>query len=417
MTKGEGCYIWDMENRRYLDFTAGIAVNALGHADPEMCNLIAHQSRTLIHASNLYYNPWTPALSELMIRETQHQVSGSPLSQVFISNSGSEANEAALKFARKVAYVKDPSPSSRKRKILSFYNSFHGRTFGSLSATPNPKYQAPFGPMLPGFDYGTFNDIDSLGSLINAEETCAVIVEPIQGEGGVNVATPKFLTVLREHCDRAGALLIFDEIQCGLSRTGSLWAHSSLAPGVHPDILTTAKALGNGIPIGGTLVSEESVAPHIKTGDHGTTFGGNPFACRIAHYVFSRLSTDREILDAISRKSALFVSFFTDTLQKKFPGVFTELRGRGLILGMQLGPGQEEMAAEIVTASRERGLLVITAGEGVLRIVPPLIISEEEIQEGLGILEEAVEVVCRRGKEDSKRIVEGTKGQQELAGW
>ncbi|KAL9622307.1 MAG: hypothetical protein Q9160_003318 [Pyrenula sp. 1 TL-2023] len=411
MTKGEGCYIWDMENRRYLDFTAGIAVNALGHADPEMCNLIMHQSRTLIHASNLYHNPWTPALSQLMVDETQRQVPGSPLTQAFISNSGSEANEAALKFARKVAYAKDPS--SHKRKILSFHNSFHGRTYGSLSATPNQKYQAPFGPMLPGFSYGSFNDTSSLSSLITPS-TCAVIVEPIQGEGGVNVATPEFLQALRHHCTLNSALLIFDEIQCGLSRTGSLWAHSAY-PDTHPDILTTAKALGNGIPIGATLVSGSSVAPHIKTGDHGTTFGGNPFVCRIAHYVFSRLATDATILSSIPGKSALITSFFTNTLQRKFPGLFSEIRGRGLILGMQLAEGHEEKAAKIVTAARERGLLVITAGNGVLRIVPPLVISEEEIGEGLRVLEEAVGVVWREGMGQNVEV-EGTKGQQEMAG-
>lgn len=404
MVTGEGCYVWDMENRKYLDFMAGIAVTSLGHGDERICRLIAQQAGILIHSSNLYHNAWTPALSKLLISETQKQSPGSKLSQVFISNSGSEANEAALKFARKVAYSKNPN--SDQRDVLSFHGSFHGRTFGPLSATPNQKYQAPFGPMLPGFRYGKFNDIPSLSSSIT-EKTCGVIVEPIQGEGGVNDATPEFLKALREHCDRVGAILIFDEIQCGLSRTGNLWAHS--VTGVHPDILTTAKALGNGIPIGATLVSGESVAPHIKTGDHGTTFGGNPFACRIAHHVFERLAA-KEIQEAVEEKSKLFTKAYV-TLSSKYPGIFTEIRGRGLILGFQLSDEAKGKAAEVVTAARERGLLIITAGDGALRIVPPLIISEEEIKGGMEILDRAMQVVFKE-----RDHVDKTKGQQEMVG-
>ncbi len=402
MVRGGGCYVWDMENRQYLDFTAGIAVNSLGHADERISRLVAHQSELLIHASNLYHNAWTPTLSKSLISETQRQSPGSSLSQVFISNSGSEANEAALKFARKVAYSKNPD--SDQREILSFHGSFHGRTLGSLSATPNQKYQAPFGPMLPGFKYGVFNDIDSLSSLIT-EKTCGVIVEPIQGEGGVNVAEPEFLKAIRDHCDRVGAVLIFDEIQCGLSRTGDLWAHT--ASGVHPDILTTAKALGNGIPIGATLVSGETVAPHIKTGDHGTTFGGNPFACRIAHHVFERLAA-AEMQQAVREKSEIFINGYHKLCQK-YEGVFTELRGRGLILGFQLSDEAKAKAPEVITAARERGLLVITAGDGALRIVPPLIISEEEIKGGLAILDRAMAVVFNRPDQVNKTV-----GQQEM---
>lgn len=396
--------MWDMENRHYLDFTAGIAVNSLGHADKRITRLIAHQAEILIHASNLYHNAWTPALSKLLISETQRQSPGSSLSQIFVSNSGSEANEAALKFARKVAYSKNPD--SDQREILSFHGSFHGRTLGSLSATPNQKYQAPFGPMLPGFKYGEFNDIESLPSLIT-EKTCGVIVEPIQGEGGINVATPAFLKAMREQCDRVGSVLIFDEIQCGLSRTGDLWAHT--ASGVHPDILTTAKALGNGIPIGATFVSGESVAPHIKTGDHGTTFGGNPFACRVAHHVFERLAA-LEMQQAVKEKSKIFTSAYA-TLSNKYPGIFTEMRGRGLILGFQLSREAKGKAGEIVTAARERGLLVITAGDGALRLVPPLIISEEEIKAGMEILDNSMAVVFNKPDH-----VDNTRGQQEMAG-
>lgn len=404
MVRGQGCYLWDMENRRYLDFTAGIAVNSLGHADERISGLISHQAELLIHASNLYHNAWTPALSHLLISETQRQSPGSSLSQVFISNSGSEANEAALKFARKVAYSKNPD--SDQREILSFHGSFHGRTFGSLSATPNHKYQAPFGPMLPGFKYGDFNDVESLPSLIT-EKTCGVIVEPIQGEGGVNVATKEFLTAIREHCDRVGAVLIFDEIQCGLSRTGDLWAYT--ASGVHPDILTTAKALANGIPIGATFVSGESVAPYIKTGDHGTTFGGNPFSCRIAHHVFERLAAEG-MQQSVKEKSKVFAQAYR-SLSEKYPGVFTEMRGRGLILGFQLSDEAKGKAPQIISAARERGLLVIAAGDGVLRLVPPLVISEEEIRSGIEILDQAMAVVFQTSDR-----VGGTRGQQEMAG-
>lgn len=389
--QGDGCFLFDNENRQYLDFTAGIAVVSLGHNDPEINRLIAHQAQQLIHASNLYHNPWTPTLSKTLIEETKKQSPGSPLTQVFISNSGSEANEAAIKFARKVTYAKDPNSS--QRDIVSFHGSFHGRTYGSLSATPNKKYQAPFGPMLQGFRYGTYNDVAGVEELIN-ENTAGVIVEPIQGEGGINVATPEFLQALRRRCDEVGAVLIFDEIQCGLSRTGNLWAYT--ASGVHPDILTSAKALGNGIPIGATIVSGTTVAPYINTGDHGTTFGGSPFACRVAHHVFSRLAKAK-MQEEVRNKSTLFFSFF-DTINEKFPGVFSEVRGKGLIVGYQLSDAAKAKATEIVTAARERGLLIITAGDGVIRIVPPLVISPEEIKKGLAILEDAIGVVFNESR-------------------
>ena len=404
MVQGKGCVLYDNENRAFLDFTAGIAVNSLGHADPELARIIENQAQTLIHASNLYYNPWTPTLSKLLIEETQKQSPGSHLTQVFISNSGSEANEAAIKFARKVQYAKDPE--SAQRDIVSFRESFHGRTYGALSATPNKKYQPPFGPMLPGFRYGTFNDLEGVKDLVN-ENTAGVIVEPIQGEGGINVATPEFLAALRKRCDEVGAILIFDEIQCGLSRTGDLWAHT--ASNVQPDILTSAKALGNGIPIGATLISGQTVAPFIKTGDHGTTFGGNPFACRVAHHIFSRLA-DSKLQEDVRIKSTLFFSAY-ETMKEKYPGVLTAVRGRGLIVGYQLSDQAKPKATEVITAARERGLLIITAGDGVIRIVPPLVISAEEINHGLAILDEAMTAVFAQPDEVSK-----TPGQQEMQG-
>lgn len=302
-------------------------------------------------------------------------------SKVFICNSGSEANEAAIKFARKVGKVRNPSGT--QHEIVSFQNSFHGRTMGSLSATPNPKYQKPFAPMIPGFRYGTYNDIAGINDLVT-ENTCGVLIEPIQGEGGINVATPDFLQALRARCNEVGAVLVYDEIQCGLSRTGQLWAHGILPPLAHPDILTTAKALGNGFPIGATIVTE-AVAKCIITGDHGTTFGGNPLACRLAHHIFTRLS-DPNLQKAVLEKEQTFRKGF-ETLQQRFPDLVREVRGRGLILGLQLTIDP----TPIVTAARERGLLVITCGTNTLRFVPPLIISEGEIHEGLAILGEAMQ--------------------------
>ncbi|KAF3766041.1 acetylornithine and succinylornithine aminotransferase [Cryphonectria parasitica EP155] len=378
--QGEGSYLWDIENRRYLDFTSGIAVNSLGHCDPELSRIIADQAKTLIHASNLYFNPWTGALSKLLVEKTLASGAMQGAHSVFICNSGSEANEAAIKFARKAGKVVDPSGA--KHELVSFNGAFHGRTMGSLSATPNPKYQQPFSPMLPGFKYGNINNISALNELVT-DKTCGVIIEPIQGEGGVQVVNDDFLIALARRCREVGAVLVYDEIQCGLSRTGTLWAHGQLPKEAHPDILTTAKALGNGFPIGAVLVSKD-VSEKIKVGDHGTTFGGNPLACRLAHNIVTRLA-DPALQQDVAAKSAVFSSAFKQ-LQARFPDLITEIRGRGLILGLQL----TQDPTPIVKAARERGLLVITAGTNTLRFVPPLTITEAEIQEGMKILEEAI---------------------------
>ncbi|KAL7623720.1 acetylornithine aminotransferase [Parahypoxylon ruwenzoriense] len=377
---GKGSYLTDLEGRRYLDFTAGIAVNALGHSDPGLTHAITAQAQTLLHTSNLYFNTWTGALSKMLVEKTIESGALHDAATVFVCNSGSEANEAAIKFSRKVGKVLDPS--GEKFEFVSFYNSFHGRTMGSLSATPNPKYQEPFSPMVPGFKYGNYNDIGAINDLVT-DKTCGVIIEPIQGEGGVNVATDEFLTALAKRCREVGAVLIYDEIQCGLSRTGTLWAHGHLPKDAHPDIITTAKALGNGFPIGATIVNRH-VSEKIKIGDHGTTFGGNPMACRVGHYVLSRLSQPELQRDVLT-KSKVFRKRL-ERMRERFPDLITEIRGRGLILGMQL----TQDPSPIVKAARERGLLVITCGTNTLRFVPPLTVSEEEIESGLAILEEAI---------------------------
>ncbi|KXJ96692.1 acetylornithine and succinylornithine aminotransferase [Microdochium bolleyi] len=380
--RGEGSHLWDLENRKYLDFTSGIAVNGLGHCDPGVARILADQSTTLMHASNLYYNPWTGALSKLLVEKTRETGGMHDAATVFVCNSGSEANEAAIKFARKVGKLRGGDEGG-KHEIVSFQGSFHGRTMGSLSATPNPKYQKPFSPMLPGFKYGTYNDVSALNELVT-ESTCGVIIEPIQGEGGVNVATDEFLTALAKRCREVGAVLIYDEIQCGMSRTGTFWAHSHLPAEAHPDVITTAKALGNGFPIGAAVING-TVSEAMMVGDHGTTFGGNPLACRLAHYTVSRLS-DEGLQSEVLAKEKLFRAKFEE-LQARYPELVSEIRGKGLILGLQL----TQDPTPIVQAARERGLLVITCGTNTLRFVPPLTITEEEIAQGLAVLEQAIE--------------------------
>ena len=316
---------------------------------------------------------------------------------VFICNSGTEANEAAIKFARKSGKIVDPS--GEKYEVVSFQNSFHGRTMGALSATPNPKYQKPFAPMLPGFKYGTYNDVAGINELVT-EKTCGVIVEPIQGEGGVIVGTEEFLVALAKRCREVGAVLIYDEIQCGLSRTGTFWAHASLPKEAHPDIISTAKALGNGFPIGATIVNGK-VNDRIVVGDHGTTFGGNPLGSRLAHYIVSRLS-EHKLQEEVLAKSKIFIKHM-EQLQQKYPGLVTEIRGRGLHLGLQL----TQDPTPIVTACRERGLLIITAGTNTLRFVPSLTITEEEIEKGFKVLDEAMRVVMTPGEKPVGKQVHG----------
>ncbi|OAL72361.1 acetylornithine aminotransferase [Trichophyton violaceum] len=384
MARGSGCYLWDMENKQYLDFTAGIAVTSLGHSDPGLSQVLSEQH--------------TGKLSQALVSTTLTSGAMRTATQAFICNSGTEANEAALKFARKVGHSLDTTGA--KHEIVSFQGSFHGRTFGALSATPNPKYQAPFAPMVPGFKYGKYNDIEQLPTLIT-DKTCGVIVEPIQGEGGVNVASAEFLTALRARCDQVGAVLIFDEIQCGLSRTGSLWAHAhpSLRPKngskpAHPDILTTAKALGNGFPIGATIISSDTVGKYIKVGDHGTTFGGSPLACAVGNHVLTRLA-NKDLQDSVNSRSQTLIKGLK-RLQERYPDAVSEIRGRGLILGLQLTAPYVSKVSDILGSARDKGLLIISAGDGCIRFVPPLVINDAEIEVGLGILDEAMGEVVNK---------------------
>ncbi|CAG8469114.1 6056_t:CDS:2 [Paraglomus occultum] len=381
ITSGKGSYVYDTSNRRYLDFTAGIAVSALGHADQELAHVLYDQALKLIHSSNLFHNQQSGELAELLVNSTRES-GGFDAAKVFFSNSGTEANEGAMKFARKWGkHV--AKPGQDKYGFVSFLNSFHGRSMGALSVTPQPKYQAPFAPMVPGCTYAPFNDVEKVREFIN-EGTCGVIVEPVQGEGGIYEASFEFLSALRSRCDEVGALLIYDEIQCGLGRTGKLWAHGYYPKNCHPDIVTMAKPLANGIPIG-AIMATSRVADVIGIGDHGTTFGGNPLACRAALSVVSRLKSPALLSNVTDVGN--YIKSRLESFVQKYPKVAAEVRGKGLILGLQLNVDP----VPLLQLARDRGLLVITAGKNVVRLVPPLNLKKEEAKEGMDILEAALD--------------------------
>lgn len=378
--KGQGAHLWDMEGRQYIDFTAGIAVTALGHAHPEVARILYDQALTLVHSSNLYHNMWTGELSRQLVEATKASGGMHDASRVFLANSGTEANEAALKFARKHG----KQLADDKTEFVTFESSFHGRSMGALSVTPNPKYQAPFAPLIPGVKVAK-TTLESIKEVIS-DKTCGIIIEPVQGEGGVRPVETEFLVELKKLAKEHGALVIHDEIQCGLGRTGRLWAHGRLPKEAHPDILTMAKALGNGYPIGATMITEK-VEQALKVGDHGTTYGGNPLGARVGSYVLSQVS-DVDFLSDVSKKSEIFRSYFEE-LKKDFPESIVEVRGEGLLLGIQF----KEDPSKIVDAARERGLLVITAGGNTVRFVPALNIKDDVIKAGLDIFRDAVGAV------------------------
>lgn len=383
-THGKGTSLFDLENNEYIDFSAGIAVTALGHANPQVAEIIAKQAKTLMHCSNLFYNLHAGELANKLVHKTRGSGGMQDAQRVFLCNSGTEANEAALKFARKYGKL----ISDDKIEIITFTNAFHGRTMGALSVTPNPKYQQPFMPLIPGVQVCDPTDINSVKSIISKQKTCAVIIEPIQGEGGISTIDSEFLVQLRQLCTENDVVLIYDEIQCGLGRTGKLWAHSHLPQNAHPDILTMAKALGNGFPIGATMITEK-VERALKVGDHGTTYGGNPLACSIGLYVLDQVS-DEIFLSNVVQKSEKFIQGLTKITNKHSEHVL-ELRGKGLILGLRLADSIE--AGSVVDACRENGLIVILAGQNVVRLVPALNIDNEAIEAGLQILSSAIDDV------------------------
>jgi len=368
LERGEGVYLYDMEGHRYLDFVAGIAVNALGYGDPEMLAAIQAQAAKLIHVSNLYH---TIPHVELARRLVEHSFAD----RVFFCNSGTEANEAAIKFARKWTRSQF---GEGKAKLVAFSGAFHGRTMGSLALTPRDKYQKPFAPLMPQVTTATFNDLASAEAAID-DATCAVFVEPLQGEGGVNPATHEFLRGLRELCDAHNALLVVDEVQCGLGRTGTLWAHEPA--GIMPDIMTLAKPLGGGLPIGATLVTED-VAQVMVPGDHGSTFAANSLVTALACVVFDRIS-DPAFLAGVREKGRYLRRRLQALQDEGLP--ISQIRGQGLIWGLETSLD----ASKVVAAGYEEGILVAVAGEHVVRLVPPLVIERQHIDELMPCLKRA----------------------------
>jgi acetylornithine/N-succinyldiaminopimelate aminotransferase len=369
LERGEGVRLYDTEGKSYLDFVSGIAVNALGYGDPDVLRAIREQSEQLMHVSNLYYTAPQGQLAKMLVER-------SFADKVFFCNSGTESVEAALKFARKWA---KEGFGPDKVDLVSFSNGFHGRTMGALSVTPRAHYQDPFRPLLPGTKLGTFNDLASAEALID-DQTCAVIVEPIQGEGGVNPATPEFLQGLRALCDRHHALLIFDEVQVGMGRTGTLWAHEPY--GVTPDLMTLAKPLAGGLPMGATLMTQ-AVADAMAPGDHGSTFAANPLAAAVAQVVLGKIS-DPAFLEHV-RWAGSYLEEGLGDLQQKYPHV-REIRGRGLIYGI----AADLDVAPAVQACFDEGMLVCKAGNEVLRLLPPLVVQQADLDESLAILDRAL---------------------------
>jgi acetylornithine/N-succinyldiaminopimelate aminotransferase len=369
LERGNGVYLFDMDGNRYLDFVSGLAVNALGYGDYEVLKAIEAQAAKLMHVSNLYHTIPSARLAQKLV---EHSFAD----RIFFCNSGTEAWEASLKFCRKwgnTTFEKNP-----KYRFIAMHNSFHGRTYGSISTTGQPKYHKGFEPLLPGIDFAEFNNLASVEQLAG-DETCAVLVEPVQAEGGVYPATPEFLAGLRKLCDQRGMLLVFDEIQVGLGRTGSLWAHQQY--GVEPDIMTLAKALGGGLPIGVALLRQK-VADAIKPGDHAATFGANPVSCAVALTVFDKLIAPG-FMAGVKERSDHFHTRLSK-LVERWPQQLKEVRGRGLIVGVV----SEKPAADYIAAFRKRNVLVASAGPNVVRFLPPLVTDKGQLDEVVDIFAE-----------------------------
>ncbi|GAB5490279.1 MAG: aspartate aminotransferase family protein [Phototrophicaceae bacterium] len=359
LVRGDGATLYDAEGNAYQDWVSGIAVNSLGYNDAGINQAMQSQVDTgLWHVSNLYHTEPHAQLAKQLVE-------ASFADRVYFCNSGAEANEGAMKFARRVAYT---NGNTEKTEIVTFTSAFHGRTMGALSVTPKDKYQAPFKPLLNGVVVAEFNNIDSAKEAINAK-TAAVIVEPIQGEGGVNPATPEFLQALRQFCDEHDALLIFDEIQCGLGRTGTLWGHEF--SGISPDMMTLAKPLANGLPIGAVLVTQ-TIADCIKPGDHGSTFAGGAIVTNVASHVVERINQP-EFLAHVSDVG----EYLLERLEEINSPHIKDVRGQGLMLGVEM----DIEVADIVKAGYEHGLLLVNAGANVLRFVPPLIIEKTDVDQ------------------------------------
>lgn len=367
---GDGVYVYDTQGKKYIDFLGGIAVNVLGHNHKALVEAIAAQAAKMIHCSNLYYTQVQADVAEKLV-----QLSG--LGKVFLGNSGAEANEGAIKCARKYAHT----IAEDKSQIISAIHSFHGRTIATLTATGQPKYHEGFGPLPAGFDYVPYNDLAALEAMMS-EKTAGVLLEPIQGEGGVHVPDKAYLQGVRQLCDKYNAVLIFDEIQSGMGRSGKFFAYENFD--VQPDIVTLAKGLAGGVPIGAFIVSDK-VSAALHAGDHGSTFGGNPLACAAAKVVLEQVATEKALSHV--REMGEYMKSRLLAMQAEHPQLIKEVRGMGLILGAELTqPGRD-----IVNACLEKGAIINCTAGNVLRFVPPLIVTKEHIDEVCDILEQVLE--------------------------
>lgn len=382
LERGAGCRVWDTQGKEYLDFVAGIATCTLGHAHPAMVEAVTRQIQKLHHVSNLYYIPEQGELAKWIIEH-------SCADRVFFCNSGAEANEAAIKLARKYAHT---VLDIEKPIIITANASFHGRTLATITATGQPKYQKYFDPLVPGFHYVPYNDISAVETAVTELDegdyrVAAILIEPLQGEGGVRPGDVEYFQKLRRLCDEIGILLIFDEVQVGMGRSGKLWGYEHL--GVEPDIFTSAKGLGGGIPIGAMM--SKKFCDVFQPGEHASTFGGNPFVCGVALTVCQTLEKENILQNVQARGEQLRAGL--RAIAAKYPRLVTEVRGWGLINGMELSADIQLTAAEVVKAAINEGLLLVPAGPKVVRFVPPLIVSEAEVNAALQAVEKAIATV------------------------
>ncbi|AVJ19651.1 bifunctional succinylornithine transaminase/acetylornithine transaminase [Serratia sp. MYb239] len=374
--KGLGSRVWDSEGKEYIDFSGGIAVTALGHCHPVLVAALQQQSETLWHTSNVFANE--PAL-----RLASKLIDATFADRVFFANSGAEANEAAFKLARHYAITRH---SPYKTKIIAFYNAFHGRTLFTVSVGGQAKYSDGFGPKPADIVHVPYNDLAAVKAVMD-DSTCAVVMEPIQGEGGITPVDAEFLQGVRALCDKHQALLVFDEVQSGMGRTGKLFAYMHY--GVTPDILTTAKALGGGFPVSAMLTSEE-IASAMQVGTHGTTYGGNPLACAVAEAALDVINTP-QVLDGIAQRHALYVAKLQQLADKY--GIFSDIRGMGLLIGAELSAAYQNKARDFLAAAAAHGVMILNAGPNVIRFAPSLVVELQDIEEGMARFERAVQDV------------------------
>jgi acetylornithine aminotransferase len=382
IAKGSGCRLWDTNGKEYLDFVAGIATCTLGHAHPALIKAVTEQIKKVHHVSNLYYIPEQGQLAEWLVNH-------SCMDKVFFCNSGAEANEAAIKLVRKYAHTH--ADRVENPLILTAKASFHGRTLATVTATGQEKYQAGFEPLCPGFAYVPYNDITAMENAITdldegtLSRVVGIMIEPLQGEGGVRPGELEYFLKLRKICDENNILLIFDEVQVGIGRSGKFWGYEKL--GIEPDILTSAKGLAGGIPIGAMLCKDSCAV--FEPGNHASTFGGNPFVCAAALAVLQTLETENILQNVQQRGEQLRVRL--RAIAQKYPNLFTEVRGWGLINGIELSPKVNLTSIDLVKAAMDQGLLLAPAGAKVLRFVPPLVVTEAEVDQAATILEKVIE--------------------------